>query len=49
METLTTLVCLFHHEQQAQAAVADLRKAGVPESSTSIIGGDGSSVDALDK
>ena len=49
MEATTTLVCLFHHEQQAQAALADLHKAGVPEASTSIIGGDGASVDALDK
>ena len=49
MEATTTLVCLFHHEQQAQAALADLHKAGLPESSTSIIGGDGASVDALDK
>ncbi len=49
METLTTLVCLFHHEQQAQAAFADLRKAGIPESSAWIIGGGGSPDDALDK
>ena len=49
METLTTLVCLFHHGQQAQAALTDLRKAGVPDSATWLIGGDGASVDALDK
>lgn len=45
----TTLVCLFHHESQAHAAVKDLRDAGVPDSAVSIIGADGQGVDALDK
>ncbi len=49
MSDTTTLVCLFHHEDQAHAAVADLRHAGLPEGSISTIGGDGASVDALDK
>ncbi|WP_419805494.1 YsnF/AvaK domain-containing protein [Terriglobus sp.] len=48
-DDLTTLVCLFHHEDQAQAAVRDLRNAGITESAISTIGGDGSGVDALDK
>ena len=33
----TTYVCLFHHPSQAQAAIADLTEAGVPESSISVI------------
>lgn len=48
-DELTTLVCLFHHEEQAEAAVRDLRDAGIPEEAVSIIGGDGAGVDALDK
>lgn len=35
----TTLVCLFHHVDQATAALNDLRAAGVPQSSISVIGG----------
>lgn len=34
----TTLVCLFHHDEQAQAALKDLYGAGVPQSSVSVIG-----------
>ena len=49
MESFTTLVCLFHHEQQAQAALVDLRNSGIPESSISLIGGNRDSVDALEK
>ena len=48
-DDLTTLVCLFHHEDQAEAAVRDLRSTGIAESAISTIGGDGSGVDALDK
>ncbi len=33
----TTYVCLFHHSSQAQAAIADLTEAGVPQSSISVI------------
>ncbi len=36
-EDLTTLVCLFHHEKQAHAALDDLLKAGIPQSSISLI------------
>lgn len=35
---LTTLVCLFHHQDHARDAIHDLREAGVSESSLSIIG-----------
>ena len=48
-DDLTTLVCLFHHDDQAQAAVRDLREAGLPASAISVIGGAGSSADALEK
>ncbi len=34
----TTLVCLFHHNDQARAALEDLQRAGVPDSSISMIG-----------
>ncbi len=36
----TTLVCLFHHVNQATAALNDLQQAGVPQSSISFIRGD---------
>ncbi len=35
----TTLVCLFHHDDQARAAVEDLYGAGIPRSLVSVIGG----------
>lgn len=35
----TTLVCLFHHDDQAQAALKDLLGAGIPQSAVSVIGG----------
>ena len=35
----TTLVCLFHHREQANAAVQDLLQAGLPEESVSLLGG----------
>ena len=34
----TTLVCLFHHKDQAEAAVRDLTKAGIPETLISYSG-----------
>jgi uncharacterized protein (TIGR02271 family) len=40
-DDFTTLVCLFHHQNQAQAAVEDLLKAGLPEASVSRYGGNG--------
>ena len=49
MSDTTTLVCLFHNEEHAHAAVADLRHAGLSESDITIIGGAGAPVDALDK
>ena len=38
-DDLTTLLCLFHHEAQAQAAIKDLVNAGVPQASISLIQG----------
>ncbi len=38
----TTLVCLFHHEAAAQAAVQDLRQAGFSDSAITVLG-DGAS------
>ena len=36
---LTTLVCLFHHPDQAQAAVRDLLEKGIAQSSVSTVNG----------
>ena len=38
-EDLTTLVCLFHHTDHAQAALQDLSAAGIPQSAISLIDG----------
>jgi uncharacterized protein (TIGR02271 family) len=38
----TTLVCLFHHQEQASAAVRDLSQKGVPESAITLFGSDAS-------
>lgn len=35
----TTLICLFHHDDQAQAALRDLENAGVAPSAISTVGG----------
>ncbi len=49
----TTLLCLFHHQDQASAATEDLYKQGVPQASISVIGNEsseeaaGSSLDEL--
>ena len=40
MNESTTLMCLFHHEDQARAARNDLYQAGIPQSSVSTIDGD---------
>lgn len=45
----TTLVCLFHHQDHAQAAVSDLRQSGIAQSSISVIGGPNAPADALEK
>ena len=42
LDDLTTLVCLFHHRDQAAAAIEDLHKQGVPSGSISVIGHEGS-------
>ncbi len=46
---LTTLVCLFHHQDHAEAAMKDLLQAGIPQESITVIGGPGADADALDK
>ena len=45
-QDLHTLICLFHHQDQAQAALEDVLKAGIPEANTSIIGMGGSTIQA---
>ena len=42
---LTTLVCLFHHQDQARAAIHDLSGAGIPQTSISLIDASGSTPD----
>ena len=46
---LTTLVCLFHHQDHAEAAMKDLLEAGIPQASIVVLGGPGADSDALDK
>lgn len=48
-DDLTTLVCLFHHQDRAQAVVNDLNQAGVPQSAITLIGGPNAAGDALEK
>ena len=43
---LSTLICLFHHQDQAQAALEDVLKAGIPEANVTLIGGPGSRIAA---
>ncbi len=38
----TTLICLFHHDGQARAALEDLYATGIPRSAVSVIGGESS-------
>ncbi len=45
----TTLVCLFHHQDHAQAAISDLRKAGLDTSLISTVGGPEAGFDAFEK
>ena len=45
-QDLTTLICLFHHGDQAHAALQDILRADVPESNVTLIGGNGSSISA---
>ena len=45
-QDLTTLICLFHHSDQAHAALQDILKADVPEANVTLIGGDGSNIAA---
>ena len=48
-DNLTTLVCLFHHQDNAQAAMDDLTKAGIAQGSVTVIGGPGAEADALEQ
>jgi uncharacterized protein (TIGR02271 family) len=49
MQDLTTLVCLSHHDDQAKAAEEELRNAGIPAGSVTVIGGSRGAIDDLDK
>ncbi len=42
MEDITTLVCLYHHESAAHAAVGDLAAAGIPRPAITTIAKNGS-------
>lgn len=46
---LTTLVCLFHTQENAQAAINDLRQAGIAQSGMTLIGGPNAPADDLEK
>ena len=46
---LTTLVCLFHNQDNVKAAINDLRQAGIAQSGLTLIGGPNSPADALEK
>lgn len=45
-EDLTTLVCLFHHADQAHAAVHDITAAGIPQSAITLIRSHASSLES---
>lgn len=45
----TTLVCLFHHQDDAQAAITDLRQAGLDDSFITTVGGTEAGSDAFEK
>ena len=45
----TTLVCLFHHPDHAQAAINDLRQAGLDNSLITTVGGTEAGSDAFEK
>lgn len=45
----TTLVCLFHTEANAEAAINDLRQTGIAQSGITTIGGPDAPADALEK
>lgn len=45
----TTLVCLFHHQDHAQAAINNLRQAGIDDSSITTVGGPQAGSDAFEK
>lgn len=47
-DDLTTLVCLFHHQDKAQAAIQELGQAGLGQSDITLIGGPQASADAFE-
>lgn len=46
-QDLTTLICLFHHRDEADSARKDILRVNVPEQSVTLIASDGSHPDAL--
>lgn len=45
----TTLVCLFHDQDRAQATLSDLAQASISESAITVVGGPEASSDAFEK
>ena len=45
-QDLTTLICLFHHADQAHAALQEILRSGVPEANVTLIGEEGSTIAA---
>ena len=45
----TTLVCLFHDKERAEATISDLQRAGIARTSIKVIGGPNAPSDALEK
>ncbi len=45
----TTLVCLFHDQDHAEATLSDLAQSSIPESAITVVGGPEASSDALEK
>lgn len=43
---LSTLICLFHHQDHAQTALEEVLEAGVPEANVTLIGAPGSTIAA---
>ena len=45
-QDLTTLLCLYHSKHHAQTAMEKIVESGVPESSVTLVGAEGSNVEA---
>lgn len=48
-KNLTTLVCLFHTQENAQAAIHDLHQSGIAQSGITLIGGPNAPTDSFEK